>query len=323
VRLPARRASLEKAAHASSTVATAVLLSLACVVAGAPAEALAGDSRLPRVGVIVLSTGDTPTSAADNLTEVIIAAISQMGRYEIVGKEEFQSILGVQSEKRSLTCLHDTTCLSKVGIVLGIDEVVIGNVSERANVWSLVLDRVDVRRSKLIRHLFYDTDEGEEALLASVFGLADDLFAQAAPEPEPKPPPEPPKAVAPPPTSARKSPTMRYAAYAAIGLGVTLGAVATVYGLRVRNSAAEVTGRCCIEGAGARQIYDMTREEALSTQDDVESFTAVANVLYGGSVAAIGVGVALWLLAPKDPGDAAAFVVPTSGGSMVGVGASF
>ena len=222
-------------------------------------DAHAAGRSMPRVGVIVLSIGNTPASAADNLTEILIAAVSQLDKYEIVGKEEFQSILGVQSEKRALTCLHDTTCLSKVGLELGITEVLVGNVSKRDGVWSLVLDRVDVRRSKVMRHLFYDTDKGEEELLSAVFGLADQLFA-AVEEPPPKP--EPRAEVKPTPPLEKPNDTLRHAAYGAVGLGVVFGAVAAIYGLRVRNTAAEVTGRCCIDGAGARQIYDMTREEA-------------------------------------------------------------
>ncbi len=282
----------------------------------------AREDKLPRVGVIVLSTGSTPASAADNLTEILIAAISQMDRYEIVGKEEFQSILGVQSERRALTCLHDTTCLSKVGLELGIAEVIVGNVSQRADVWSLVLDRVDVRRSKVIRHLFHDTDKGEEELLSSVFGLADKLFAVEEETPEPPKPPDKPR---PPPTppEASSGNTLKYATYGSLGLGVVLGAAAAVYGLRVRNAAAEVTGRCCIEGTGARQIYDMTREDALDTRDDVESFTSTANVLFGVSAAALGTGLALWYLAPDDAASPSAGVVPVRGGGFVTVGAGF
>lgn len=289
----------------------------------APTASSAQEARLPRVGVIVLSTGDTPTTAADNLTEILIAAISQLDRYEIVGKEEFQSILGVQSEKRALTCLHDTTCLSKVGLELGIAEVVVGNVSQRAEVWSLVLDRVDVRRSKVIRHLFHDTDKGEEDLLSSVFGLADQLFAI---EPDAAKTPitqqAKPRSPAANPAPAGRGETLRYAGYGVLGLGVVLGGVATVYGLRVRNAAAEVTGRCCIEGAGARQIYDMSRKEALATRDDVESFTAAANVMFGVSVVAVGSGIAMLYLAPEQT-SGRVIASPVTGGGLVGFGAGF
>jgi len=51
---------------------------------------------------MVLRAGDAPQSLADNLTEILIAAVSQLDRFEIVGKEEFQTILGVTSRRSSL-----------------------------------------------------------------------------------------------------------------------------------------------------------------------------------------------------------------------------
>ena len=272
-------------------------------------RAQAQDAKPPRTraAVLVLRAGDASSALADNLTEILIAAISKLDRFEIVGKEEFQAILGVQSEDRALTCLHDTTCLSKVGLELGIQEVIVGNVSKRGAVHSLVLDRVDVQQAKVLRHVFHEDPTGE-GLVDSLFALAEQLFedeAAAAAEPSRVP-------------DARQAPgTARSAAlgaWATAGVGVVATGVALFYGIRVRNAAAEVTGRCCVHGVGDREVYNLTRVDALQVRDDVASWSLTANVLYAVGAVALGTSAWLFVSPSASPASLVPLIAPQAGG---------
>ena len=257
---------------------------------------------------MVLKAGDAPQALADNLTEILIAAVSQLDRFEIVGKEEFQTIVGVTSEKRALNCLHDTTCLSKVGMELGLAEIVVGIVSRRGEQHMLVLDRVDVRRGEAVGHVYHEEAGGPDGLFGAVFGLAERLFSVAAAPDEPKPDePKPDEPAAPPPAApgVGSTPTWRIAFWGAAGTALAAGLAGALYGLRVRNAAAEIAGRCCLEDAGRRSVYDMTRADAVDRKDEVDGWVVTTNVLYGVSAAAVAAATAIWLLRPQESAPAA------------------
>ena len=102
--------------------------------------------------------------------------------------------------------------------------------------------------------------------------------------------------------SAQPSPgaALRWAAYGALGSGVLLGAVGAAYGFGVRNAAAEVTGRCCLEVPSGRPIYDLTRVEALEMRQDVRQMGEMSNMMYGAGLVAVGAGAVLWFLSEGD-----------------------
>ncbi len=297
------------------------------------AEDADGDAEpppLPRAAVLVLTAGGAPATLADNLTEILIAAVSRLDRFEIVGKEEFQAILGVSSEKRALTCLHDTTCLSKVGMELGIAEVVVGNVSVRGKTHALALDRVDVRQAKVIRHLFHEDPAGPDGLFEVMFDLADQLFAAEEPTPTEgggeggtKPPSgggqagdgdaPPPRPV--PPGGGGAFPAREVALWSAAGVGVIAGIAGAVFGVRIQNAKVDIESRC------STAPCDLTRKDALDRRDELEGWATAANVLYGVSAAAVGTAVALFLLGGDEAAPpASSTVVPAAtpdGGATV------
>ena len=59
------------------------------------------------MAVLVLGASEVDAELADNVTEMVIAAVARRGRVEVAGKEEFRARLGVTSEQRAQDCLEE------------------------------------------------------------------------------------------------------------------------------------------------------------------------------------------------------------------------
>ena len=118
-----------------------------------PAVGVASASGSTRIVVLLLATGDVSASSADDLSEVIIGAVAERGGVTIVGKEEFQARLG-GGERGSLECVSSASCLGRVGVELGVDQVISGTVGQRDGIWVFNLNRVDVRSGELLGRVF-------------------------------------------------------------------------------------------------------------------------------------------------------------------------
>jgi len=117
-----------------------------------PAAAGAASTRIV---VLLLATGEVDASAADDLSEVIIGAVAERGGVTIVGKEEFQARLG-GGERGSLECVSSAACLGRIGVELGVDQVISGTIGRREGTWVFNLNRVDVRTGDLLGRVFRD-----------------------------------------------------------------------------------------------------------------------------------------------------------------------
>ena len=96
-----------------------------------------------RVAVLLLAARGVDPETADALTEVAIGALAARGGATILGKEEFQAQLG-QGEARSMECVTSTACLGRVGVELGVDEVIAGTINKRGAAWVFNIDRKSV-----------------------------------------------------------------------------------------------------------------------------------------------------------------------------------
>ncbi len=115
----------------------------------APASAPAAtSSATTRIVVLLLATGEVDASAADDLSEVIIGAVAERGGVTIVGKEEFQARLG-GGERGSLECVSSAACLGRIGVELGVDQIISGTIGRREGTWVFNLNRVNVRTGEL------------------------------------------------------------------------------------------------------------------------------------------------------------------------------
>jgi hypothetical protein len=118
---------------------------------GAPVE---GDGSRTLAAVLFLATGGVDPTIAENLTEVLVAAVASSGRYAIVGREQFGAAMGIGGEEETLRCAEDPVCLGRIGTLVGAEEIVLGSLGERAGRYIVNLSRLDVRRARLIHRVF-------------------------------------------------------------------------------------------------------------------------------------------------------------------------
>lgn len=134
-----------------------------------------------KIAVAVVGSGVEP-DLADNLTEVIIAKVARMGGYEIAGKEEFRSKLGVESEARALGCLGDVGCLGQAGAALGATKVLAGTIGRRNKDLLFSLALYDLAAGRQENRLFKLISGGIPALLKEVDVAAEKIF-EVVPDP--------------------------------------------------------------------------------------------------------------------------------------------
>ncbi|MDX2022974.1 MAG: PEGA domain-containing protein [Deltaproteobacteria bacterium] len=114
--------------------------------------------------MLVLGTSEANADLAENVTEVVIAYIARQGSFELAGKEEFQSRLGVDSELRGQACLESLSCLSRAAVSLGVRRIVSGSVGTRGKqfLFSLALNNVE---SGQVENRVFRLIEGDVGLL--------------------------------------------------------------------------------------------------------------------------------------------------------------
>lgn len=146
----------------------------ALIAVTAPAVAARATEKM---AVLVLATSDKDADLADNVTEMIIAAVAQRGGFEIAGKEEFRARLGMQSDQKGQACLDDNNCLARTAVSLGVRRIVTGNVGRRAaRQYLFSLGLVNVETGKTDNRVFRLIEGSENDLIAAVQGGTEELF---------------------------------------------------------------------------------------------------------------------------------------------------
>lgn len=135
-----------------------------------PAEGADG-----HVLVLVLPLDPADAATADALTELLIGAVASSDRAAaIVGKEELQVQLQ-QSDAATLECIGSPACLGRIGLQLGVAEVLAATVARRDERWLFDLRRLDPRSGESLAHAFREVDGAlgalADAMLAALAGL--------------------------------------------------------------------------------------------------------------------------------------------------------
>jgi len=125
--------------------------------------------------VLVLPVDPADAGTANALTELLIGAVASSDRASsIVGKEELQAQLG-QSDESTLECIGSSACLGRIGIQLGVAEVLAATVARRDGRWLFDLHRLDPRSGESEAHAFREV-EGELGALADAMLAALSTF---------------------------------------------------------------------------------------------------------------------------------------------------
>lgn len=130
-----------------------------------PAPEAAARDYERRVLVVVLPVDPANAATADALTELLIGTVASSDRAtSILGKEEFQAQLG-QNDEATLECIGSSTCLGRVGVQLGVAEILAATVARRDGRWVFDLHRIDTRSGESVSNAFREVD-GELGELA-------------------------------------------------------------------------------------------------------------------------------------------------------------
>ncbi len=134
-------------------------------VAAQPEVAEHGSPDERRVLVVVLPVDPANAGTADALTELVIGTVASSERAtSILGKEEFQAQLG-QNDEATLECIGSSTCLGRVGVQLGVAEVLAATLARRDGRWIFDLHRIDTRSGESVANAYREV-EGELGELA-------------------------------------------------------------------------------------------------------------------------------------------------------------
>lgn len=129
------------------------------------------------IAVLLLPSGDVDASVADALTELLIAAVAQRGGATIVGKEEFQAQLG-QGDASTAECLESITCLGRVGVALGVREVIAGTIGHHGTTWAFALNRIDLRTGAAEGRVFREVEGDLGAVVRTLPESVADLYVE-------------------------------------------------------------------------------------------------------------------------------------------------
>jgi hypothetical protein len=142
---------------------------------GTAGPALAQGST-QKMAVLVLGASEPDAELADNVTEIIIAAVARQGSVEVAGKEEFRARLGVTSEQRAQACLEEIACVGRTAVSLGVRRIVTGTVGQRGPQFLFSLNLHDVEAGKVENRVFRLIEGNLEDLIRAVESGCHELF---------------------------------------------------------------------------------------------------------------------------------------------------
>ncbi len=129
-----------------------------------------------KIAVLVLATSERDTDLADNVTEMIIAAVARRGGVEIAGKEEFRTRLRLETEWKAQECLDDMSCLGRTAVLLGVRRIVAGSVGTRGKQFLFTLGLNNVESGKVENRMFRLIEGGLEDLIRAINDSTGELF---------------------------------------------------------------------------------------------------------------------------------------------------
>jgi len=129
-----------------------------------------------KMAVLVLATNDREADLADNVTEVVIAAVVRKRGAEVAGREEFRGRLGVTGERQAQRCVDDVACLSRAAVSLGVRRIVSGHVGARGRQFLFSLALNNVESGQVEARVFKLVDGGVDELVRAVEAASAELF---------------------------------------------------------------------------------------------------------------------------------------------------
>lgn len=235
----------------------AVVLLLAVGFASASARgaaAPAADTR-PRIALMGVQAGEgfTPKQIV-TVEELLLWALQTDRRFLIVGRSDFNAILGLEAQKQVLGCGDNAACVAEIAGALGVEYVAAADIGRLGTIIIVTLKVVEVKTATA-KARARRTAKADEELVATVDQVAAEALntiaeTGAAPSPQvpvaaiaTASPSVPAAAAAPGPASSPATASgqgKRIATYSTLGVGVIALAVGIGLGLAARSDASDL-----------------------------------------------------------------------------------
>jgi hypothetical protein len=141
-----------------------VLLVNGAVLLAAPKAKIAVMDLKAKTGIDVMTVS--------SLTNLLCTAVSGLGNYEVIGREDMQSMLEHVADKQVLGC-DDTKCLVDIGGALGVELLVSGDIGKVGDVFLINLKLINIGKAEVMNRV-------TEKYAGSETGLVDKLEASVA-----------------------------------------------------------------------------------------------------------------------------------------------
>ncbi|HEY0707052.1 MAG TPA: PEGA domain-containing protein, partial [Polyangia bacterium] len=129
-----------------------------------------------KMAVLILAAGPRDAELADNVTEMVIAAVARRGGVEVAGREEFRARLGDMSEARAQLCLEEIACVGRTAVSLGVRRIVTGTVGTRGPQFLFSLNLHDVEAGKVENRVFRLIEGTVNDLITAIETGSNELF---------------------------------------------------------------------------------------------------------------------------------------------------
>jgi len=114
------------------------------------------------------------TSQVQTLSLRVQSALSNTRLFDLLSKEDVESVLKAQKFERSGNC-DETKCLSEMGKILKVEKIIGGTVGQVGAAFSLTLRFVDIETAKEEFSVTRDVECRPEQLLQEICSLANEL----------------------------------------------------------------------------------------------------------------------------------------------------
>jgi hypothetical protein len=161
------------------------LLALVCAIAGTSAVAAdASGAGAENLAVLDFKPNNASAGDASTISEFVRAAFVKSGSYKVVDKANMERILAEQAFQQ--TGCTDSTCAVKLGKMLNVRKMIVGNYSLMGTVRFLTASLVDVetggieRTGKVKGFELGNADEAADDLVRQLIGVAQPVRPEVA-----------------------------------------------------------------------------------------------------------------------------------------------
>jgi TolB-like protein len=142
------------------------LLKLTLLLLLLPATAQASSAGRERVVVMdIKSIQGVSEGTATILTDILVAEVSGLGVFEVVGSREISALVGLERQRQLLGC-NDSGCLAEIGGALGAEYLLSGQVGKIGSRYHLSLTLSSTSQARAVARESRFCDPNDDALVA-------------------------------------------------------------------------------------------------------------------------------------------------------------